>query len=402
MGFGIQRNLGNQNVNVTLQAMQEVQQDDIQLAVAQRESTADNLQTELSETVNPFAAAQKKQKDIKAQKSRVQKMLKAGEKPLFLPITDIKNSADQFQRRNPELLSNTLLALIQKIKPDDSKEEILAKLLESYPDVSLADEALEFLIENTLGELSEKLKELREDLNQERGREITAGRNINIQARQATEKGLGTASSMRDMYRDITGNPRDATTLFEELSKKYAFKDLSKVVNFLLHSLGADMKSKGPSIERGELHTLFTEARTLQAILGVYRFYRGRMHLIQTQLEKYHIPIPPELNFESISKAFMNLAAERYPATDKVLQKVNNLGIANEVLAKITVLSQFRDGIREVAGAKIFKSIEHQRDLHLAILETLEDLEDELEEVDPDDNDMLDETDNEDNLKTFS
>lgn len=183
------------------------------------------------------------------------------------------------------------------------------------------------------------------------------------------------------MYRDITGNPRDSTTLFEELSSKYAFKDLKKIVDFMLHSLGADLKASGPSIARGLLHRLITETRNMQAILGVYRFFRGRMHLIETLFADQQMAVPKELSFETIAKQFMTLCAERYPTSDKVLQLAKRLGISSSLLAKIIVLSQMRDAVREVARDLIFKSLQHRDELYMAILEALEDLEEELEEL---------------------
>jgi len=57
------------------------------------------------------------------------------------------------------------------------------------------------------------------------------------------------------------------------------------------------------------------------------------------------------------------------------------LGIEDWILAKIFVLSQMRDAVREVAMALIYKTLQHRDELYLAILEALEDLEDELEEM---------------------
>lgn len=386
MGFGVQRNLSGQDVNITLQAMQAAGKEENEELRAEKQSSLESLQSQLSETVNPLAAALKKQVPKLKPKSKVGKAAESKDKAeRMIPLQQIKKSADEFQRRNPELKASVLVLLRDAIKPGDSKEEILKKLLEFYGDVSLADEALEFLIETSDGELARKLIEIKDELNQEKGREIVSGRNISTLARGAAEKGLGTPTSMRDMYRDITGNPREAGSLFDELSQKYAFKDLKKVVDFLLHSLGADMKAKGPSIDRGELHRLFSETRTLQAILGVYRFFRSRMNLMQGLFQKNGIPIPKELSFEQMSKEFMGLCSERYPSSDKVMQRAVRLGLEKWIMAKIIALSQFRDAIREVAMAKIYKSLQHRDDLYLAILEALEDLEDELEDMDDED-----------------
>lgn len=370
-----------QSVNLTLETMQEVAQSGQQELRAEQQDSQASFRDAQEEAVNPFAAKfATKQKDIKSSKSRIKKA-QASEKTRLIPKEQIKDSANEFQRRNPELRSNVLVLLRDRIKPGDTKEDILRTLAEFYPDVSLADEVLEFLLATTEGELAETIQEAKSDFQENNSRQIAAGRNINTQARQASEKGLGTPTSLRDMYRDITGNPRDSTTLFEELSNQYAFKDLKKVVDFLLHSLGADMKAKGPSIPRGMLHRLLAETRSLQAILGVYRFFRGRMRLVEKMFQKDGMDMPSQLSFENIAKQFMGLAAERYPSSAKVLQLATKLGIEKWILAKIIVFSQMRDGVREVAINQVYKSLQHRDELYLAILEALEDLEDQLEEL---------------------
>lgn len=377
---GVQRS--TQQVNVTLEAMKEVAQEEtVELRAEQIESQGAFLDSQ-KEAVNPFASRVKSEKSIKDNRNRIKKSIMAGEKGArLLPIERIKDSAEQFQRRNPELKASTLTLLRESIKPGDSKEEIMRKIREFYQDVSLADEALEFLLETTDGELARTIQEAKDDFNKEFGREIAGGRNISEQARIAAEKGLGTPTTLRDMYRDITANPRESATLFEELSNRYSFKELKKVIDFLLHSLGADMKSKGPSIPRGLLHRLFTETRSLQAILGVYRFFKGRMPLMMSLFDKEGIEMPSHVNFEAMSKLFMSLASERYPTSGKVLQGTAKLGLERWIQAKIIALSQIRDAVREVAVNQVYKSLQHRDELYMSIIEALEDLEDQLEEL---------------------
>lgn len=378
----IQRGLTGEHANVTLEAMKQAAAEERAELRAEQQTSQQAFMKEVEDAANPFAARMAQRlKKTESPKTRVQKMLASGEKSAqLLPIERIKETADQFQRRNPELKASVLTLLRQYIKPGDSREEILRKIREFYADPSLADEALEFLLETTEGELNRQCQDARKELAQAEGREIAAGRNIGVQARTASEKGLGSPTQLRDLYRDITGNPRDSTTLFDELSRKYAFKDMKKVTDFLLHSLGADMKSKGPSIEPGQLHRLIAETRSLQAILGVYRFFRLRMRLINSQFARHGIEVPQELSFETMSKEFMSLISERYPNADKVKERAVRLGIERWLIAKIIALSQFRDAVREVAMNQIFRNLQHRDDLYMAILEALEDLEDELDE----------------------
>lgn len=380
MGFSTEGMGGKPHVDATSAAFQEIGAELTKELKGERISAEKSAQMENQTMIVQGRSGQKEKKEIKARASTVTKLMEAKDK-LMLPVEAIKDEASKYERRNPELKATVLQLLRERIKPGDTKEDILKKLAEFYPDVSLADEALEFLLDTTDGELHQAVREAKDSLNQEKGREIAAGRNIQEQARAASDKGLGTPSSLRDMYRDITGNPRDAQTLFSELSQKYAYKELTKVIQFLFHSLGADMKSKGPSIPPGELHNLISETRTLQAIMGVYRFFKGRMALTEKLFKQGGLDVPSRLTFEAMSKSFMTLAGERYPSADKMLALAKRLEIDESVQAKIIVFSQFRDSVRELAISQIYRSVQHRDELFMSIIEGLEDLEEELEEI---------------------
>lgn len=294
---------------------------------------------------------------------------------------ELKNKADQYQTRNPELKSRSLVLLRQMIKPDDTPEEILRKAQDLFGDISLVDEALDYLLETSEGELHDTIQLAKEQIQDKFGREIAAGRNIGQVAREASAAGLGAPSTLRDLYRDITANPRESNALFNELNAKFNYNQLKQAIDFLLHSVGADLKSSGPSIPRGLLHNLLQETRSLQAILGVYSFFKGRMALIQSLFAKNGIPPPKELTFEQVAKQFMALVGDRYPSGDKVLQTAAKLGIDKSVMAKIIVLSQLRDAIREVALPQVYRSVQHRDELSTAIISALETLEEELEEL---------------------
>lgn len=381
MGMNIQGSTrGDEVTQITTQTDR---QEAIQDKLAKQVSSNESLQASQEEVVNPFAAKfATKQKEIKTEKSAVQKMKESGETgEMILPIAQIKDAAEQFQRRNPELKSNVLVDLRKLVKPGDSKEDILKKIANFFPDPFLADEALQFLLKTTDGDLAETVKQAKSDFEELHKGEIKAGQYISTKSWEAQGKGLGKAESMLDIYRDIKGNSRDSTTLFEELSKKYAYSELKTVIDFLLHSLGSDLKKEGYAIPHGLLHKLITETRSLQAILGVYKFTRGRMRLIDKMFNEQGLTKPAELTFENIAKQFMSLAQDRSPSSARVSQTASKLGIENSVVAKIIVFSQMRDGVREVAMNQIFKTVQHRDELYLSILETLEDLEDQLEDM---------------------
>ncbi|MBY0528654.1 MAG: type III secretion system gatekeeper subunit SctW [Rhabdochlamydiaceae bacterium] len=313
----------------------------------------------------------KTQKDEEAEKTEKKDQVRQIEK--------LQEVSDQYSRKNPELQTKSLLLLRSRINANDTKEEILRKVLESYPDFSLADEALEFLLETSDGKLSSEVRQAREDLNLRFGREVRAGRNIGAKAREFSTQGLGSPTGLRDLYREITGNPRDAHTLFDELTAKFDYEKMRSVIDFLLHSLGTDLKSKGPSIDRGELHRLFTEARSMQAILSVFRFFKSRMKMLEKGFDQFGLPMPPKVTFEYLAKLFMRLLQERYPSADKVLQMASLLGMLEEYFGLTLVYTQMRDAVRHVAP-KLFKSDQHRKDVLSSLIDAIEELDEKIEE----------------------
>lgn len=329
--------------------------------------------------------------DDKRKKGREEATQK--KEPEVQRIERIEEISEEYSKKNPEFQARGLLLLRSRISPKDSPEQILKKVREFYDDPSLADEALDFLIETTRGEILERVRRAKEDLNNTFGREVKAGRNMGAQAREFSAQGLGSPTGLRDIYRDITGNPRETSTLFSELSDQFTYAKMKTVINFLLHALGADLKSKGPSIAAGELHRLMTESRNLQAILWVYRFFQSRMKLIESSFVNAGLQL--KLTFEMLAKAFVQFIKERYPSMEKLLQLAAKLGISEELLAKIIVFTQMRDAVRGVAP-KLFKSEQHRQDILLSFIETLEELDEELEKEEEEEKD---EKENEDENK---
>ena len=311
-------------------------------------------------------------------KSSAQKKEKTEEVRL-LEVEAIEELANEFERKNYELNAKTLLILKERIKAGDSSDEILEKLYSIYPYPALADEALDFLLETTDPDLLDQLKETKEKLNTVYGREVKAGRNMGAQAREFAKEGLGSPTSLRDLYRDITGTMRDALKLFSELSEKFPFDKMKSVITFLLHSLGNDLKAKGPSIPRGELKKLVDDIRSLQGILGVFRFFQSRMQLILRQFATHALLFPERIDYEVLAKAFIRLLQERYMSPEKIRQTAQQLGISEEILAQIIIYNQMRDAIRQIAP-RYYRNQQHKEELNKSFIDLLDKLEDELEE----------------------
>lgn len=370
--------LGAENLKMQAKEAQAANALVIQEQVASEESLMSFA--ELGSEFNPLAMG-RNFKELQNQPKKETELASLSQEEVEADSESSQKIAEQFNKKNPELNVKSLLLLKTTVSQNDTTEQILAKVKSTYPDPSLADEVLDFLIDTSKSNpsLKSKLTTTKEEFNQTSGREIRAGKNIQQAAREFAKEGLGNPNALRDLYRDITGNPREAPALFEELSTSFPFPKMKMVIDFILHSLGQDMKSKGPSISKEELQRLFSETRTMQAILGVYRFFFLRTKLMQGEFKRADLAMPNTVNFQTLSKAFMNIIKDRYPNPQKILSFAKALGISEEMLAKIIVYTQMRDALREVSP-KLFKSEQHRQEMLMSFIETLSELEDEMEE----------------------
>jgi type III secretion protein W len=350
--------------------------------VAEQVESAQDTFTELEETTNPLVGKFKADEE-ELKKKAIERPTKAEQKAEVQKVIvreDAEKSALAFEQKNPELKKEVLLLLLKKAVDCKNKDDLLTLINQFYPDPTLADEALDYLLNVATGQFKEMVQEAKTAFQDRFGREITAGRNINEEVRQYSAKGLGEPTQLRNLYRDLTASPREATTLYRELLERYKTQNMRTVISYLYHAIGSDLK-KGPSIETGLLHNLLTEVRSLQAGLGLQRFFMNRMKLISFLFEKSGIPLPKELTYEAMSLQFVSLLEERYPSSDKVLQVPTKLGLdKSSTLAKIIVLSQNRDAVREVAINLFYRSIKHRDELLDSILTALENLEQQYDE----------------------
>ena len=352
--------------------------------LVQQEAMEDFMIEWAQEGFNPLAMS-RRFRTLNEQKSNIKKE-KLGEDTDSKKIQELKEKeelAQFFQNRNHELQRKTLLILRERLKDGDTAEDIWRKVLDVYPDYTLADEALDYLSQTSDGALKANVLRAKEALNAYYKREIVAGKNISEQAQTFSKEGLGSPTALRDMYRDITGNPRTPNSLFEELANQFDYENLTKVLEFLLHSLGSDLKAKGPSISRAELKRLIDDARSMQAILGVYTFFQSRMGLMRGQFDRYEMRYPEEIDFEVLAKRFMELLKERFISPERIYQQARKLNIPDDLIAQIIIFTQMRDGVRGVA-TRLFRNDKHRQEVLQALIEALEELEDKLMEEEED------------------
>lgn len=328
---------------------------------------------------NPLAQ-QKQFKTLKERQPKSTETAKPEAKPEAKADSNkAENVAKFYQKRNSEMSARSLMSLNAQVQNAATVHEVIERTYELFSDPALADEALDYLLETLPpgSRAHERVKEAKERLNQLRGREVTSGRNMGDIARAHTE--LANPTALRDLYRDITGNPRDANTLFEELIQKFNYSKMREAIEFILKALRSDLTAKGSSISHGELKSLIDEARNMQAILGVYSFFLGRANLVVKEFIKNDMTINPKLHFESLAKQLVRLLKERYPSPTKVFALANALGIRNDIIAQIIIFTQFRDAMRGVSP-RLFKNDKHRQDMLMTLIEALAELEDALDE----------------------
>ena len=348
--------------------------------LARQVTANDRMEESLSQAFNPLAAEREQGRLDRFKTLDQRKKTEPGKEEKIQSVSQKaeEDLAKNYQRRNYELPFDRLIALLRNLRENASSEEILRQVLEEFEDVTLADEALEYLSRSTEGRLQEAVFRAKQLLLQEHEQRIRAGRNIDVAAKKFNKEGLGkNPSELRQLYRDITQNPKEHNALFSELANKYSYEKLKNVLAFLLRALGYDLKSKGPSIENAELIRLMTDCRNLQSILWVYLFFRQRMKLIKLLYSQKRLPFPKELTFEILAKEFVKLVEERYPSIMKLLRQADNIKLSDS--EKIIILTQWRDAIRGLSP-RLYKSIKHRQDLLLVLVEALEELEEKEEE----------------------
>lgn len=373
----------SQNIPTSAHAIRQIQQREMreEIQVVESEASIDEYMD--SATFNPAVRSQKfhdlPKLKSQARESESKEEVEGPDDAQITDIAEIAGVASRFREKNEELNPRTLLILRSRITADDTPDEALEKVLATYPDAALADEALDFLIETAEPNILPLVKLAKEKLNSQRSREITAGRNIMAEAQKCSKEGLGPSTTLRGLYYDITGTQREPIQLFAELTEKFSHNQLRPAINFLLHSLGSDLKSKGSSIPHAELKRLIDETRSLQGILGVFRFFQSRMGLVSRQFASYQLTMPSRLSFENLAKLFIKILAERYMNPEKILQTARVLGLSEEVAAQIIVYTQMRDAIKQVAP-RYYRNPQHRDELSKSFIDTIDQLEDQLEE----------------------
>ena len=121
----------------------------------------------------------------------------------ILAPEEVDEAAARFQRNNFELNARTLRILRSRILPGDTPEEVLAKVLAVYPDPSLADEALDFLLETAQAQTAGTIREAKALLNARKGDGNRCGAQYGRSCTGIFRKGTGLAE---EFERSVSGH----------------------------------------------------------------------------------------------------------------------------------------------------------------------------------------------------
>lgn len=291
-----------------------------------------------------------------------------------IEIESSEEVSDYFENRNPEIKPKSLQSLKESISKFDTSEDILQKVMENFPDPVLADAAFEFLLRVLPDEVKEKIYNAKTLFDKRFGRALRAGKNIFEESVKFSKDGLAPPSELRQMYAELTGDPKTPLDLFEELLKKFTFEKMKSAIGFWLSALGADLNSKGSSIERGELYKLIDETRTLQAILGVYNYFASKQKELIFALVRKNSIATPEMNYQNLAKLFVKILQDKYPSPEKILYLKHDLKIESSLHAQEAVFSIMCSGLKNISK-KLFRNQKHQEELTQCFLMALEALD---------------------------
>ena len=156
-------------------------------------------------------------------------------------------------------------------------------------------------------------------------------------AREFSKEGLGSPTSLRDMYRDITLTPRDPFKLFDELSDKFPYEKLKTVIHF-----PAPFPWSRPSLKRAFDLAARTDPPDRRDTLFAGHFRHLPLFQIAhaaddapVYLLSDHFSEPPSIRY--FAKQFVKFLAERFMSPEKILQASRQFGISEEAIAQVIV-----------------------------------------------------------------
>lgn len=238
--------------------------------------------------------------------------------------TPQQQEAKKFEKRNPQVKANVLVELREAFKPGLNKDQIIALILDRYPQADLALEALRYLMQ-TATDPKEKatLRETLTSFISDHGKDIAKGKEIARLVGAAGIEGVDEAS-IRKLHQEMTHeSPKDFAQTWADLSAKYPGKTLEQVLKLLVGTVGKELNHAID--EKGKLHNVMHEVKFLQAALGPDKFFKKHMGRLTSQMRDLELTLPPQLTSSEMTREILKLALADYPNAARVLQIANAL-----------------------------------------------------------------------------
>jgi type III secretion protein W len=347
--------------NIAKSQTSQAAQSSAQAAVVQEESS-ESFQTFIDQfAVNTMQIIRR---DGETLQKRIEKKVRSehaekteDEEEVPLEVEESQEITGYYENKSTEVKNKPLQNLKEQISKFDTEEDILQKVMDMYPDPIDAEAAFEFLLQTMPDDLKEKIYNAKTRFEKRFERALKAGKNI--------------FDELREMYNKLTGDPKPALELFEELLTKFTFEKMKQAIKFWLSALGADLNSKGSSIEPGELSNLLKDAKSLQAILGLYSYFASKQRELILNLARKNAIATPQMNFRNLAKMFAMFLKEMYPSPDKVIFMKNELGITSNLHAQEAVFSIMCGAVKGVSP-KLFRNQKHIDDVLRCFIDALE------------------------------
>ncbi len=247
--------------------------------------------------------------------------------------------------------------------------ETLRQLLkEEFEDVSHQYAALEYLDEllsetGDAPELLEAVREARGELDEHHGPEIRAGLNVTGTAIRFEQ--LDGPQNLRDFYRETILAFEDVTEAHSSILARYGESNFDAAAEFLIHAVGDDLSSAGPSMEPRQLKATMDNLYMVQVARNVHVQLDG---LFQKMADEFNLT--PSTSSSQILSELLPLKDQRWVDGNKIDAITNRLGALSHE-PKIYFLRELGGIVRDLPE-KIYQSGDARDRLRDAIQESLD------------------------------
>lgn len=213
---------------------------------------------------------------------------------------------------------DSLLAPLKEIGPNDSSETILNKLEAFYPYATLVRDVLNILAEQKKGD-PEQLDLAHKSLEINKGRELKL-MPVSAYFATALEKvGIDmTPGAFQTRYNDILKNPPGLEALLKGELQGMSALQKKAYLEALLRLAGQDSKLEGSHGDHAKLKTICDQIRQMQAVIQVDKESTKTFNEVCRLAAQDGITLPPQLSPDALSTAVLDLVFERYPSPEKV------------------------------------------------------------------------------------